>query len=283
MTKRRVGVIGYGNLGQTLVDEILKNTEEYELAFVWNRTKDALYNSELDPKYYLRNIEDFKSYKPDLVVEVAHPIISDKYGEDILKEADYMIGSPSALANAELERKLRSAAKSHGLYVPSGAFWGGEDIKKMADLKTLKALKVTMKKHPNSLKLEESEIKQVNESLKKCKDKNKSVVLYDGPVRGICPLAPSNVNTMAAAAIAGHNLGFVGVQGCLVADLSLKDWHIIEIEVTGPSLSADKTFSVTTVRKNPADPGAVTGSATYKSFISSMKRANNKGPGVHLC
>ena len=39
-----------------------------------------------------------------------------------------------------------------------------------------------------------------------------------GRVRELCPLAPNNVNTMACAAIAAHNLGFDGVIGCLVAD-----------------------------------------------------------------
>ena len=39
-----------------------------------------------------------------------------------------------------------------------------------------------------------------------------------GPVRQLCPMAPANVNTMACAAIAGHNLGFDNVQGCLIAD-----------------------------------------------------------------
>ena len=39
-----------------------------------------------------------------------------------------------------------------------------------------------------------------------------------GPVRGLCPLAPNNVNTMAAAALAAPNLGFDGVRGCLVSD-----------------------------------------------------------------
>jgi hypothetical protein len=33
-------------------------------------------------------------------------------------------------------------------------------------------------------------------------------VLFSGSVRELCPLAPNNVNTMAAAAIAGHTLGF---------------------------------------------------------------------------
>ena len=39
----------------------------------------------------------------------------------------------------------------------------------------------------------------------------------------------------------------------------------------------------TAVFRNPADPGAVTGSATYASFVSSMLRAQGKGQGVHLC
>ena len=44
-----------------------------------------------------------------------------------------------------------------------------------------------------------------------------------------------------------------------------------------------RDFEVHTVRKNPADPGAVTGSATYASFLSSVVRTGGKGPGVHLC
>jgi len=38
------------------------------------------------------------------------------------------------------------------------------------------------------------------------------------PVRELCPLAPNNVNTMAIASLAAHNLGFDKVIGCLVAD-----------------------------------------------------------------
>ena len=51
-----------------------------------------------------------------------------------------MIGSPTALANKELEDSLKAAIKEHGngLYVPSGALWGGEDIRKMAELGSLK-------------------------------------------------------------------------------------------------------------------------------------------------
>lgn len=45
----------------------------------------------------------------------------------------------------------------------------------------------------------------------------------------------------------------------------LSDYHIVEIEVTGPD-----GFTVKTVRQNPAKLGAVTGNATYNSFWSSL-------------
>lgn len=103
-----------------------------------------------------------------------------------------------------------------------------------------------------------------------------------GPVKDLCPLAPNNINTMAAAAIAGHNLGFNGVRGKLVSDPKLTDWHIVEVRAEGPMVHGNK-FVVETIRRNPAAVGAVTGSATYASFFSSILAAHSKGPGVHLC
>ena len=47
---------------------------------------------------------------------------------------------------------------------------------------------------------------------------NTAVVLYEGPVRPLCSIAPNNVNTMAAAAIAASNLGLDNVIGRLVSD-----------------------------------------------------------------
>ena len=49
------------------------------------------------------------------------------------------------------------------------------------------------------------------------------------------------------------------------------DWHVVEVECWGPGdMASGKAFHVKTVRKNPAKSGAVTGSATYASFFSSM-------------
>ncbi len=57
----------------------------------------------------------------------------------------------------------------------------------------------------------------------------------------------------------------------MIISSRLRDWHIVEVEVWGPGdVSADRAFHVKTVRRNPATFGAVTGSATYASFLSSM-------------
>jgi predicted dinucleotide-utilizing enzyme len=50
------------------------------------------------------------------------------------------LGSPIAFSDSSTERQLRevSSTGTHGLYIPSGALWGGEDIRRMADRGTLK-------------------------------------------------------------------------------------------------------------------------------------------------
>lgn len=89
-----------------------------------------------------------------------------------------------------------------------------------------------MIKHPNSLKV----LGELDELCQRSKKTNTPTVLFDGkiaffflpyfiffyffigPVRLLCPLAPNNVNTMAGAAIAAHNLGFDNTRAKLIAD-----------------------------------------------------------------
>lgn len=74
------------------------------------------------------------------------------------------------------------------------------------------------------------------------------------------------------------------VEGQLISDPDMTEWHIVEIDAWGPGdIDAGKAFHVSTKRMNPAAIGAVTGSATYMSFFSSLKKAHSGGPGVHLC
>ncbi|XP_046854507.1 putative L-aspartate dehydrogenase isoform X2 [Xenia sp. Carnegie-2017] len=261
---RRIGIIGFGAIGQYLV-EAIKESKDLELGFVWNRTCNILVGK-IEQNLILKDLSKFNERNVDLIVEVAHPCITEKFGERFLDHADYMIGSPTTLASDEIRKKIFAKARSnlqgHGLYVPSGAFWGVEDVRKMANKGILEALSITMKMAPSSLKLH-GKLKEKNEKVE-----IDPVILYSGPVKDLCPLAPNNVNTMAVGAMAAHNLGFTGVHGCLIADPSL-DCHVVEIEVIGPGIDQTK-FHLKTVRTNPAKTGAVTGKATYNSFLSSM-------------
>ncbi|RWS11070.1 putative L-aspartate dehydrogenase-like protein, partial [Dinothrombium tinctorium] len=262
---KRVGIVGYGNLGKYLADCIQRDGERYnvELAFVWNRNFAKLANFE--PKSsILHNLNDFAAFEPNLIVEVSHPDISKEYGTKFLQYCDYVIGSPSALADEHLEAKLRRAANKFGLFVPKGALWGAEDIRALARRGQLKGLNVEMRFHPRSLKLVEP-LKTKNESVK-----DEPLLLYKGSVRNICKLAPNNVNTMACAAIAGESLGFDGTIGTLISDPNLTFYHKITIEVLGPIAESGCQFKVTTERRSPSFPGHLTSTATYNSFLNSL-------------
>jgi aspartate dehydrogenase len=146
-----------------------------------------------------------------------------------LEHADYFVGSPTCFADAALESRMRAATQRRagcgasarcGIWLPAGALWGALDIQKMAARGSLKGLTVTMKKHPASFKV----LGEVAERLERAVSSGAKgdVVLYEGPVRALCALAPNNVNTMACAALAATNLGFDGTTARLIINDELE-------------------------------------------------------------
>ncbi|XP_030649338.1 aspartate dehydrogenase domain-containing protein [Chanos chanos] len=270
----RVGIVGYGHLGQFLVERIQREGQKVGLglAFVWNRNAEKLRGS-IPEELILNNLADFTQRGADVIVEVCHPQIVKEFGVRFLSQAQFLVGSPSALSDSQLDQELRQAAKHYGntLYVPCGALWGGPDIQRLNDSGALKALSIRMSKHPSCFRLSGGLLSDWSEG-------EGRRVLFHGSVAELCPIAPNNVNTMAAASIAASTLGFKGVTGEIVSDTALADYHLVEVEVTG----ADG-FSVKTVRKNPAKLGAVTGNATYNSFWSSLLVCRGHGGRVYLC
>ena len=109
----------------------------------------------------------------------------------------------------------------------------------MNERRSLCSLSITMKKHPDCFKLDEPLKSKLIDERKKRGDQQGEILIYSGPVRELCKLAPNNVNTMAVGATIASNLGFDKVQGCLVADTSLSDRHVVEIELTGPETTID--------------------------------------------
>lgn len=46
--------------------------------------------------------------------------------------------------------------------------------------------------------------------------------------------------------------------------------HVVDVELSGPPGPTGRSFAVHTHRENPAEPGAVTGSATVTAFWRSL-------------
>jgi len=217
------------------------------------------------------------------VVEVAHPNITRQYGAMFLRYCDYLVGSPTIFADSEVENSLREIVgqkNGHTIYIPRGALWGAFDIHAMAQQGTLTGLSVTMKFHPSSLKL----VGPLQEKLKAVAENEGEQILYEGPVRPLCSMAPNNVNTIACAALAGYTVGFDRTQARLISDKQLHS-HVVEIQVVGPDRGDLGKFTVNTQRINPALPGAVSGQATYTSFLGTMLNVGGtvRGNGFHFC
>ena len=290
--KRRVGVLGCGALGEYLI-RFLARHDALELSFAWNRTDarlDALVAAGAVPPSARCGSGELAGavsrFGADVVIEVCHPDVTAAHGDAVLRAgADFVCGSPTALADASLLAALlaASAAGGGGLYVPAGALWGARDIARLSARGALAALTVTMKKHPASLKLGGA-LGAALAAWVASGPPAGELVLYDGPVRALCPLAPNNVNTMAAAALAAHEtLGFDGVRARLVADTRL-DAHVITVDVRGDAPpGGGAPFRVLTERYNPAPPGAVTGAATFAAVFSSLLAAHGLGAGLHMC
>ena len=281
----RIGVIGFGKVGQFLVSKILDDGAKHgiKLAFVYDFYTEAVMNSELVPaECKIDSLDNFEQFKCDIICEVAHPNVTRDHGVRILKHCDYMIASTTTFANNETAKSIFAEADretGHAVYLNAGALYGALDIKKMSDAGKLAKLGVTMKKHPDSLyPIKGTKEFQANEEAKQVEGE---VVLYEGPVAGVAKTFPVNVNTICTAALAARtSVGMQGTTAKLVADSRLEEM-IIEVKAEGPrKADGSPGLRITVLRENPSVRGAVTGTATLNSFYSSLKRVALSARGV---
>ena len=112
--KKKVGILGFGALGQHLYDAIVEDSAvgaQLEISFVWNRSVEALHR--VPEELRLNNIEECGSRGADIVVEVCHPSISAKFAVPVMEAGgDFVVGSPTALADQDVESAIRSVANS---------------------------------------------------------------------------------------------------------------------------------------------------------------------------
>ncbi len=260
--KTRIGLVGYGQIGKAVHRMIDRDPRSgMEVVFIHDQSPPAL--AGVREELILRDLGDFMQRTPDLVVEMAHPDVTRKWGCAFVESTNYMLVSVTAMADAALADALQEAALRHGtrVFIPHGGVVGMDALMENRDV--WESVDVVMKKPPRNVDcaavgLDPAAI--VAET-----------VLYDGPTRGICPKFPRNVNTHAAIALAG--IGFDRTHSVLVVNPA---WTtaVVAIHARGPGLElkVERIEGIT----------GVTGASTPASIYNSVQMIGSTGPGIHL-
>lgn len=252
----KVALIGYGYLSSSLHRAL--ESKGIEVAKIYNRSANRLKGlsdavATTDSNTFLDSLDEV-----DLVVEIAHPDVSNMMGEQILLQTNYMPCSVAALANDRLKEKLLETAMAANtkLFLPHGAVVGMDNLVEAQD--NWEAVSITFRKPSVSLDL--GDVPEGDE-----------LVLFEGSVRKIAEKYPRNVNAMVACALA--TVGLDVAVGRLVVDTRLDNILRGEFEFTGKDGSR-----LTIIKEEPAAGVSSTGMVT--SLQGSVLRALGHGTGI---
>lgn len=257
----RVGLIGYGQIGRAVHEMIDASDQGMEVVFVHDQEIDRLVD--LPEEVALEDLGDFSERKADLIVEMAHPDVTRRWAEEILRETNYMLISVTALADDEIEKKLAETSVANGtrVFIPHGGVVGMDAL--LENREVWESVDVVMKKSPQNVDCANAGVDPDSITEETC--------LYDGPTRGICPLFPRNVNTHASIAYAG--IGFDRTHSVMLVN---PEWNTatVAIQARGPALelNVERVESIT----------GVTGASTPASIYNSVQTIGSTGPGIHL-
>jgi aspartate dehydrogenase len=252
--RRRVGLIGFGFIGRSVYERIAGDAQSpLEVAFVHNRSSAAL--AGLPEHLRLQDLSRLEACRPDLVVEMSHPSCTVQWGERILRVANYLPLSVTALADDALRERLVRTAQHAGttLAVPHGALMGLDSLREWRH--AWEEVTITFIKHVGNI---DWAVSGIDPATVRPGD-----VVYDGPVRGIAPLYPRNVNTMVTCALA--TVGLDRCRGRLVVS-DQPNVAIADIVARG------RDGSVLTMRKEQPAKG-VSGTELVESQFASLLRA----------
>lgn len=249
-----VGIIGHGFIGAELYRYLGSDAARaagLARAFVHARRPEAL--ADVAPHHRLASLAGPLPGTPALVVEAAHPDITRAHGEAILRQADYMPLSVSALVDDALTERLTAVAAAHGrrIMLPTGALVGGHSL--TATRQMWQSVEITFRKHPANIDFSALDTDPASITA--------PTVVFEGPVREIATLFPRNVNTMVTCALA--TVGLDRAVGRLVADPDLEGVAVAEVLALGQDGSR-----IHTVKRQPMV--GVSGTEMFASLLHSI-------------
>ena len=254
--KQRIGIIGFGLIGRYVFDKCEGN-KFIDVDFVYDALPEK--TQSLPHAQVLKSIEGLQKRSVDLVIEAAHPQAVKEWGTAILRKADFLIFSLTALVEDRFRRELENCAiaSQKKIFIPHGAILGLDGIYDGRHL--IETVNITTIKHPSNLGLKGLQI-------------HKPQVVYRGPVRGACDRFPRNVNVHAAIAVSG--IGFDNTMSEIVADPAT-DRMTHKIEVKGKGLFWK-------IEIESLSTGEVTGTYTPESVYQTIRRLCEGQRGLQL-
>lgn len=243
---KRIGLLGYGKIGQAVGADILEK-KEYTISFI----QDKFCQPPQQDCPFLREQSVELLKQTDLVVECALAEVLKEEAPEILKYCDLLPFSLTAFSDEAFYDEVMEICSRSGrhIYIPHGAVLGLDGIADAGEL--LEEVKVETVKPPKALKRNDME----------------RTVLYEGPTRGACQLYSRNVNVHAGLALAG--VGFDRMHSVIISDPSVTtNTHYIHVK--GKGFQFDITVSSTS-------GSGVTGAYTPLSACGSVSRALGAG------
>ncbi len=233
----RLGLIGFGNIATTLLQQIPSNLEEplehlcvLCLPEMMEDTRASLARDFFGLADSVEAVSDAKALlaaKPDLVVECAgHGAVQAHVLPALRAGVDVIVVSIGALADAQLEAALRAAAAAGKarLVLPAGAV-GGIDL--LSALRAAGGLQVTYR----GTKPPMAWLGTPAEASLDLKAVTEAKVFFTGTAREAATAFPKNANVAATLALSGA--GFEATRVELVADPAAPG-NVHEYSVTSP-------------------------------------------------
>ncbi|MGB8451283.1 MAG: aspartate dehydrogenase domain-containing protein [Anaerocolumna sp.] len=249
---KRVGFLGCGKIGGSMLNEIRK-TGEHRISFV----QDPFYEGGEGIGFPVIKAQERGLLEhTDLVIETAAAEVLKENIDEILKCCDLMVFSVTAFSEDAFYQHVLELIEKYNrkLYLPHGAILGVDGI---ADGNTLiSSITIETTKNPESLGRTDKEY----------------TIVYEGNARDACKAYPRNVNVHATIALAG--IGFDKTRSRIISDPSVStNTHKIIVEGEGIHFELQvSSFST----------GGVTGKYTPYSAVASMHRVLDDKPGFRF-
>lgn len=222
----RIAVLGYGAIGQQLIEAIAHEVAPQAAICVVRRQAQPLPPVAQTPLTVCTDLHALLAWQPDLVVECAgHAAVSQFVAPLLALGVDAIVASVGALADAPLHDLLLQHAHVSGalLRTVSGAI-GGLDALAAAAPAGLDWVRYTGRKPPlawqGSPAAQGRDLSQLRQA----------ETIYTGSARAAALAYPKNANVAAAVALAG--IGFERTEVQLVADPEVQN-NVHELEAQG--------------------------------------------------